>query len=373
MRDMSTTLHSFMNIFDSVYVDGDESVQLKRIVIPIIQRDYAQGRIDSEVNRVRARFLDALYDAVMVNPITLDFVYGDIDEEGVMTPLDGQQRLTTLFLLHWYAAKKDGVAEEEYSILRNFSYETRYSARYFCTELVDFEPSFDSVISKEIINQPWFPLDWKKDPTISSMLTMIDAIDERFRCVPDLWNRLKQGPISFYFLPIKDMGLTDELYIKMNSRGKPLSLFEHFKAELEKDMKGVDADLAKRIIAKFDGEWLDLLWRYRDGNTGSSDDDTTDDEFLNYFRYICDVICYRMGESPQFRSSDEFDLIQMYFSKDNESAKDNMLTLENAFDCWCEIPNYDSPKAFLESFMSSEHETNKIKVDSRYREKIDIF
>ena len=39
-------------------------------------------------------------------PVTLDFVYGDIDANGVMTPLDGQQRLTTLFLLHWYAARK---------------------------------------------------------------------------------------------------------------------------------------------------------------------------------------------------------------------------------------------------------------------------
>ena len=370
---MSTTLHSFMNIFNSTFIDGDETVQLKKIIIPIIQRDYAQGRIDPEVNRVRSRFLDALYDAVVVQPITLDFVYGDINEEGVMTPLDGQQRLTTLFLLHWYAAKKDGIQKDEYSFLRNFSYETRYSARYFCTELVEFMPSFDKTISKEIINQPWFPLDWKKDPTISSMLTMIDAIDERFKDVTGLWDRLKQSPISFYFLPIKDMGLTDELYIKMNSRGKPLSLFEHFKAELEKEMILVDSALAKKIIAKFDREWLDLLWRYRDGKTGSSDDNTTDDEFLNYFRYICDVICYGLGESPQFRSSDEFDLIQLYFSKDNETARENMLTLERSFDCWCNMPNYDTPRAFLESFMSSEHETGKIKVESRYRDKIDIF
>ena len=56
--------------------------------------------------RVRERFIEALYKAVTENPITLDFVYGDIDKEGNMTPLDGQQRLTTLFLLHWYAAKK---------------------------------------------------------------------------------------------------------------------------------------------------------------------------------------------------------------------------------------------------------------------------
>ena len=103
---MATTLHSFIDIFESTFREDEKPIQLKKIIIPIIQRDYAQGRKDSDINRVRDRFLKSLYMAVTEKPITLDFVYGDIDEEGNMTPLDGQQRLTTLFLLHWYAAKK---------------------------------------------------------------------------------------------------------------------------------------------------------------------------------------------------------------------------------------------------------------------------
>lgn len=66
-------------------------------MIPIIQRDYAQGRENPDVNRMRTRFLSSLYDAITGHPITLDFVYGDVDENGKLTPLDGQQRLTTLF------------------------------------------------------------------------------------------------------------------------------------------------------------------------------------------------------------------------------------------------------------------------------------
>ena len=61
---MSTTLHSFMDIFETTIEDGDTSVQLNKIVIPLIQRDYAQGRIDKDINRVRNRFLQALYRAV---------------------------------------------------------------------------------------------------------------------------------------------------------------------------------------------------------------------------------------------------------------------------------------------------------------------
>lgn len=180
---MATTLHSFIDIFDTTFGEGPEAVQLKKIIIPIIQRDYAQGRKGSDVTRVRGRFLESLYKAVTEKPITLDFVYGDIDDEGNMTPLDGQQRLTTLFLLHWYAAKKGNISEENYEFLKKFSYETRYSARYFCIDLVDYKPEFKTAISKEIVNQAWFPLDWENDPTISSMLVMLDAIDDKFKDV----------------------------------------------------------------------------------------------------------------------------------------------------------------------------------------------
>ena len=118
---MSTTLHSFIDIFDSIFETDSLPVKVSKIVIPIIQRDYAQGRENPEVNRVRNRFLDSLYGAVTEHPITLDFVYGDIDENGIMTPLDGQQRLTTLFLLHWYAAKKEHIPESEWAFLYNFN------------------------------------------------------------------------------------------------------------------------------------------------------------------------------------------------------------------------------------------------------------
>lgn len=363
---MATTLHSFMDIFDTTFGEGPEAVQLKKIIIPIIQRDYAQGRKGTDVTRIRERFLDSLYKAVTEKPITLDFVYGDIDSEGNMTPLDGQQRLTTLFLLHWYAAQKGSVSEAEHSFLKRFSYETRYSARYFCIDLVDYKPNFKTTISKEIINQAWFPLDWENDPTISSMLVMLDAIDNKFKDVPNLWERLKEKCITFYFLPIKDMGLTDELYIKMNSRGKPLTLFEHFKAELERQIRSLDDSLATRIIGKIDRDWTDLLWEYRDSGNNSSEDNIIDDEFLRYFKFICDVICYRQNESPLGRSNDEFDLLQRYFSSKCPDAIKNIETLERFMDCWCKIPGYASPTDFLKSFMSNKHEQGKILVESRF-------
>jgi len=34
---MATTLHSFMDIFGATFGEGQEAVQLKKIIIPIIQ------------------------------------------------------------------------------------------------------------------------------------------------------------------------------------------------------------------------------------------------------------------------------------------------------------------------------------------------
>lgn len=368
---MSTTLHSFSDIFDETFSYGQESVKLKKIIIPIIQRDYAQGRIDPDINRVRQRFLDSLLEAVERTPMTLDFVYGDIDEDGIMTPLDGQQRLTTLFLLHWYAAKKENIPADQSAFLENFGYETRYSARNFCKDLTGFTPSFIVPVSEEIVDQAWFPLEWKKDPTISSMLVMIDAIHDKFSSVDDLWGKLKGGSITFYFLPIKDMGLTDELYIKMNSRGKPLTRFEHFKAEMERSFRAIDETMAKRVIRKIDLDWTDMLWRYRDSGSGTDDDVITDDEFLKYFRFICDIICYKGGDSPQGKSLDEFDLLQTWFSGEKEQVLKNISILESYFDCWCHIDGYGSPAEFLESVMSHSFQEGKILIDNR--NKLDIF
>ena len=357
---MGTSLNTFIGIFDSSFVVGEETVKLRKIEIPIIQRDYAQGRLDPEINRIRKRFLDSLHQAIVADPITLDFVYGDINSNGVMTPLDGQQRLTALFLLHWYAAKKENIDVSDYNFLENFSYETRYSARDFCSFLIKLNPTFSKKLSEEIIDQAGFPLDWKKDPTVSSMLVMLDGIQDEFKETQGIWTRLKDKAITFYFLPIKDMGLTDELYIKMNSRGKPLTQFEHFKAELERKLREVDEHTSQRIIRKIDRDWTDMLWRYRGA------DNVIDDAFLRYFRFICDIICYQNGGTTQGKDYDEFDLVKEYFSSENANVMANIETLENYFDCWSHFQGDDTPEKFLEKYISYEHQPCKIKIERRY-------
>ena len=188
------------------------------------------------------------------------------------------------------------------------------------------------------------------------MLVMLDAIVEKFAGIPNIWARLKNNAISFYFLPIKDMGLTDELYIKMNSRGKPLTQFEHFKAEFEQELRKVDEETAEKISKKIDCDWTDMLWKYR------GDDNVTDDEFLRYFRFVCDIICYQSGDTTQGKNYDEFELLKEFFSSQNENALTNIRTLEEYFDCWRNLPDNCTPFQFLEKFISYSHEIGKIMI-----------
>ena len=150
-----------------------------KIIIPIMQRDYAQGRNSGKVTSIRKRFLNQIRVAITqgTKPLELDFVYGHTKEiqidldvtEKNFVPLDGQQRLTTLFLLHWFIAVKEGHLEQAKDRLSKFTYETRYSSELFCRKLVEFKPEeLNTSISQTIINEPWFFTAWESDPTILS-------------------------------------------------------------------------------------------------------------------------------------------------------------------------------------------------------------
>lgn len=372
---MIPKLYTFKNLIGSeLQLSDDNITQIKDIVIPRIQRDYAQGRMEKSVNRVRKGFLDALYGSVQnQKAITLDFVYGDV-EDGKLTLLDGQQRMTTLFLLHWYAAKKERIDRCRSEFLIHFSYATRFSSRDFCRALVEKEININcDKLSDEIKNQSWYPYDWKNDPTIESMLVMIDAIQEKFGNTDDLWDSLvEKGIISFYFLPLKEMGLSDELYIKMNSRGKPLTDFEHFKAYFLEIIKEQNDDLYREFSRKIDIDWTDMLFPYRGENQ------IIDDEFMRYFKFVSQIICYKndIKELRVFRGNvltietDEFKLAKQLYSKENTNSIVNLEFLMSAFDCWCGI---DIDDFFKSIFYTEEYECGKTKLYLKGNETSNLF
>ena len=259
------------------------------IEIPVIQRSYAQGRKTPFTDSIRKSLLDAIQNALKNNGMVLDFVYGTINDSSKFEPLDGQQRLTTLFLLHWYFASKEK-REEAKETLGKFSYKTRISSERFCKELAQFflNPDEDeklkqgkSSLSKIIENQSWFAPAWKHDPTVLAMLTMLDDIHNKFKNTGNLDNLIEDRAIVFNFIDLKEFSLTDDLYIKMNARGKPLTPFEIFKSALDKKMQEYQEknlmlkEEVKKYSESLDGIWLQLFFKM--------DSDNFDAYFLAFF------------------------------------------------------------------------------------------
>ncbi len=334
------------------------------IEIPIIQRDFAQGRPDDEASGIRERFLDAMVRACVTDAdVALDFVYGDV-KAGVLRPLDGQQRLTTLFLLHWYVASRAEVLDSAARWLQ-FSYATRPTARDFCESLAEHPyPGGSTTPSAWITDQPWYVYPWRQDPTISSMLVMLDALHERFEAeAPEfskVWDRLEKRTdraIWFIFLPVADMDYGEDLYIKMNSRGKPLTPFEVFKADLEGMLKPVLKGSACPVVAhthdryehltmSIDGAWADVLWEYEKADDS---DYVVDDEFMRYLTFVIDI-CEWRDSQPDRRWRDKSasrewpieERARLAFADErNEHAQRNREFFFHAFDTWCGVNPVD--------------------------------
>lgn len=261
-----------------------------KIEIPIIQRDYVQGR--ENVKDIRDNFLKVLKHHLCEDkPINLDFVYGSI-ENSKFIPLDGQQRLTTLFLLHWYLASRDSDQDELGKYAKDgvskFTYETRISSREFCNALVKCRIKIrdGESVSDFLRDQAWYYLSWERDPTISAMLNTLDSIHGLYFETEGFYKKLidcNDPLIFFQFIELKNFGLSDQLYIKMNSRGKGLTDFENLKAKLEQIVKSYDkhnsTNYSSWFSGKMDREWTEFFWPYRDANKN-----VFDDQIMNFLR-----------------------------------------------------------------------------------------
>lgn len=279
-----------------------------KIEIPIIQRNYVQGNDKT----IRCHFVDYLVKALpQQSPVELDFVYGAERQDTrltdncapqvgrVLIPLDGQQRLTTLWLLHGYLLALEQVnnnpeqlspeeREAQCQLLARFVYETRQSAKDFCgywlQEVTQRAcPELVETPSKYLRNCAWFDPEWEKEGTVTAMLGMLDEVASKRKELQEVpYGRLSEC-IRFYYLHIKKFGLSNELYIRMNARGEQLTSFEHFKSSFYKVIQ--EHQSLSAIKEKMEYDWVDALWQYRPKDTH-----VTDQPFMKCLSFVTEVL-----------------------------------------------------------------------------------
>lgn len=170
--------------------------EINTVEIPIIQRDYAQGRKNAK--EIRNDFLRDIFVHLNNNqPMKLSFVYGTTSG-GMYVPYDGQQRLTLVYLLTLFLAS---YCEDwnEVKRLSRFNYYTRDQATAFCKFLTGFDTEFeddkknvfqridikDKSIQKGIENDSSFYGSWIYEPTVNSIIVVLQSIQDEFMIITD--------------------------------------------------------------------------------------------------------------------------------------------------------------------------------------------
>lgn len=296
------------------------------IEIPALQRDFAFGREDTKTKEKRIKFIKSIKNILVSEKETLhlDFVYGKTIEHQIFVPLDGQQRLTMLFLIHLYIAKQNNDVKT-FERLRRFSYNTRMSSRDFCHKLIDEDWQNDNIFERS-----WFYSNWKKDSTIRGMVQFIISLQEEFSDIDfsSATERLEQ--ITFTFLEVDNLGSPEELYIKMNSRGKPLSDWDILKAEIIEKVENKEAVGV--------GLWLDQ--------------DYTD------FMFKINAKTYEVNESNKFE-----DILYRFFENIKEIEEINQSKKRNNTDI---IKVFNNARCLIEFIINKENEIEKYLKENQF-------
>lgn len=211
-----------------------------RVVIPGIQRHYVQGANNRKAESIRQQFVKEIIETIFSNEsLNLHFIYGPINTDGEdsFVPVDGQQRLTTLWLVARYAAERcDSITRVKIlELLSRFSYEDRINASRFCHAFtlpeshwcIDDDPIVD------ILKQSWFLDYWKEDETVSSMIRMLSTIHNEWKNYSDILTgeRVLDGLGCQISFELKIDSFCDDIYMKMNARGLQLTQWENFKSK----------------------------------------------------------------------------------------------------------------------------------------------
>lgn len=240
-----------------------------QIVIPSLQRDYVQGNRRDKISP----FIDYLLEGLEgKDGIDLNYMYGTIlkDDDGTTSfvPIDGQQRMTTLWLLRLYLTARANVQQPgtHRPMVQRLEYRTREYAREFCRALSEH---VDAIVTRKLklvdfARQPWFIEAWRHDVTVQGCMATLRIIDEKIgsRSASELLEQFDEK-IRFSLQTLDD-DINDDIYIKMNGRGIHLTEFENLKAWLDQRVENCKcADFRKRWQRCMDNEWADMVWQNR--------------------------------------------------------------------------------------------------------------
>ena len=302
------------------------------IYVPEFQRNYLQGDDSNEsIKYKRDRLLDDIFNCIesQSKSINLGFIYGRVEESykgKLFYPYDGQQRMTTLYFLYLLIYFKFNKYDEIDSIKEKLSYQTRISTNRFIESFLswildskekdniynDFWNKDGKDLKGFIMSQDWFMMtEWNYDVSIINMLSIIVEISRRIKenlgdktGIVNFIDKDENNPFQFDFIYVDDISKSDDLYIKINARGKALSPFENLKSDIDKYWKDEDK-------TKLDAEWTEFVWNQLDVNDKNKEK-SFDNSFYNllsnifYLQYLVGLDLQDINDKNLFEIENKY-------------------------------------------------------------------
>jgi len=267
---------------------------LNNLIVPEIQREYVWGLNPNVVSKFlediieQSNLCSTCKHAHSKNALNVGFLYSYkppyviLENERYLDEylIDGQQRITTVFLLLLSRAVKENCVSDFFAITRTddsghcrcFSYKVRDLTQQFLDDLMAYvllnkeeRGCISNILGDD--KPSWFLSDYDDDPTVGAMIETLRIIDRTFERYDEFsfFDFILQA-VHFWHFKTEVTSQGEALYITMNSRGEQLSQNELKKASLlPTDFEGL-----KAWGAKWE-DWQTIFWRNRGDNADADE------------------------------------------------------------------------------------------------------
>ncbi|MBQ0797633.1 DUF262 domain-containing protein, partial [Zhongshania sp.] len=254
----------------------------RKIIIPDLQRDYCWGdeKHGSESSKVElvSGFLSGLmqnFEKSKDERLMLGLIYGFENPINHVHLCDGQQRITTLFLLLGMLCRKNGCNPEANHLISKFEYfeddkepylqySIRESTLYFLSDLVChfFINSKECKSVTAIEETNWYFNSYKQDPSIQSMLKALIIIEKALKKEYDWveFQKYVENKIFMLYFDLENRENGEDLFVIINTTGEPLTATENLKPVLLGSL-GEHTDLNKQWEDR-----EDFFWKHKKDN-----------------------------------------------------------------------------------------------------------
>ncbi len=272
-----------------------------------LKKQVRQFLVESGYGNVKDERLAAFSDGVTCDEISnegimlnskVGFVYAYIPgfaKDGVERILpayliDGQQRVTTFFLIWLHLASKanekasfkDSVRYGSPSLA--FDFKVRPLTHEFLDQLVKEVVESDTFDFSNITDATWFLSAYRHDVSVMSMVNALkswDSVWSKSHLDAGIAYEYLTRHVTFWLFVMNETVQGERLYITMNGRGKNLSEDEIIRAKVFRDaVMGSPQHTATEVGSLFE-EMTDFFWTHR--VTGEL---TADKGMKKFFRWV---------------------------------------------------------------------------------------